>query len=385
MRESILRFQSEDNIFHRLNRLAHGNSTLTKYNFRYTLPRSTEDADPPNIDFLVTPLSSPPTNVHVLIGRNGVGKSRCIQGLTATVLGFPEEYGIPRGSLEKLGANSDEWSFAGLVHVSFSAFDSFAFPSTANQQNMLGHFVGLSDIALSSFNGVADSLKELLAGQFYSSFENCRKGLKTERLIDALAVLNSDPMFRDVNTGELFEDGENWRTEAKKIFKKLSSGHSIVLLTLVRLVDLVDEKTLVILDEPEAHLHPPLLSAFIRAVSNLLTARNGVAIIATHSPVVLQEVPSSCVYVLSRAGDVSDISPPTLETFGEAVGVLTREVFGLEVTESGFHSLINSEVDAGKSYEEICAHFDNKLGTEARILAKSLVALRSKSSPSKND
>jgi predicted ATP-dependent endonuclease of OLD family len=69
----------------------------------------------------------------------------------------------------------------------------------------------------------------------------------------------------------------------------MSSGHAIVLLTITRLVATVEEKTLVLLDEPESHLHPPLLSAFIRALSDLLYDRNGVAIIATHSPVVLQE------------------------------------------------------------------------------------------------
>ena len=47
-------------------------------------------------------------------------------------------------------------------------------------------------------------------------------------------------------------------------------------LTVARLVELVEEKTLVLLDEPEEHLHPPLVSALIRALSNLLIYRNGV-------------------------------------------------------------------------------------------------------------
>jgi predicted ATP-dependent endonuclease of OLD family len=65
-----------------------------------------------------------------------------------------------------------------------------------------------------------------------------------------------------------------------------------------RLVESVEERTLVLLDEPESHLHPPLLSAFVRALSDLLVNRNGAAIIATHSPVVLQEVPRECVWRL---------------------------------------------------------------------------------------
>ena len=64
---------------------------------------------------------------------------------------------------------------------------------------------------------------------------------------------------------------------------------------MTHLADRVAERTLVLIDEPETHLHPPLLSAFVRAMSDLLIDRNGVAIIATHSPVVLQETPRTCV------------------------------------------------------------------------------------------
>jgi len=77
----------------------------------------------------------------------------------------------------------------------------------------------------------------------------------------------------------------NFETTALKKIQLMSSGHAIVLLTITRLVATVEEKTLVLIDEPESHLHPPLLSAFIRALSELLYDRNGVSIIATHSPV----------------------------------------------------------------------------------------------------
>lgn len=76
-------------------------------------------------------------------------------------------------------------------------------------------------------------------------------------------------------------------------FEKLSSGHKVILLTVAKLIELVEEKTLVLMDEPEEHLHPPLVAAFIRALSNLLTYRNGVGIVATHSPVIVQEVPKN--------------------------------------------------------------------------------------------
>lgn len=153
----------------------------------------------------------------------------------------------------------------------------------------------------------------------------------------------------------------------------MSSGHAVILLVMTKLVATVEEKTLILLDEPESHLHPPLLSAFIRALSNLLYDRNGVAIVATHSPVVLQEIPKSCVSKIQRVGLVTNIKRPDIETFGENVGVLTREVFGLEVIKSGFHKLLTQSVLEGKTYEKILEEYNNQLGMEAKVLLKLMI------------
>lgn len=65
---------------------------------------------------------------------------------------------------------------------------------------------------------------------------------------------------------EIQVDNKSFRdmfyTNIKKYLSRMSSGHAIVLFTITRLVDTVGEKSLVLLDEPEVHLHPPLLSAF---------------------------------------------------------------------------------------------------------------------------
>lgn len=155
----------------------------------------------------------------------------------------------------------------------------------------------------------------------------------------------------------------------------LSSGHGSVLLTLTRLVELVDEKTLVLIDEPESHLHPPLLSALVRSLSSLLQNRNGVAVIATHSPVVLQEVPRSNVWHLQRSGSVTAASRPSRETFGENVGILTRDIFGLEVQQSGFHDLIEKAANAfNGDFDLVCKYFNSQLGGEALGIARTICA-----------
>jgi hypothetical protein len=193
-------------------------------------------------------------------------------------------------------------------------------------------------------------------------------------------MLESDPIFKDAQVASLApsdeEGGSEVGSSTNDIFSRLSSGHKIVLLTITRLVETVAERTLVLLDEPEAHLHPPLLSAFIRALSDLLINRNGVAIVATHSPVILQEVPRSCVWKLRRSGSISVAERPEIETFGENVGVLTREVFGLEVTDSGFHRLLAESVVGTQTYEQVLTRFNGELGGEARAIVMGLLAVR---------
>lgn len=130
------------------------------------------------------------------------------------------------------------------------------------------------------------------------------------------------------------------------------------------------------MDEPESHLHPPLLSALIRALSELLLDRNGVAIVATHSPVVLQEIPASCVWKIHRSHLVAAAQRPTVETFGENVGILTREVFGLEVASSGFHTLLAAEAAEGHSFDAILRKFGGRLGLEAQAILRALIAER---------
>jgi predicted ATP-binding protein involved in virulence len=135
----------------------------------------------------------------------------------------------------------------------------------------------------------------------------------------------------------------------------------------------VEEKTLVLIDEPEAHLHPPLLSAFVRALSELLINRNGVAIIATHSPVVLQEVPKSCVWKLRRNGNISITERPEQESFGENVGVLTAEVFGLEVTNAGFHKILSDLVNQNDTFDSVIEDLDGQLGMEGKAIVRGLL------------
>ena len=220
-----------------------------------------------------------------------------------------------------------------------------------------------------------------LEEQFIAALRSCNKYKEKRTLwIATMTLLNSDPIFANNGASALLtpqgtEDGE-LVVSAQELFSRLSSGHKVILLTLTCLVAITMERTLVLMDEPENHLHPPLLSAFVRALSALLIQKNGLAIISTHSPVILQEVPKNCIWQLYRNNTILRAVRPERETFGENVGVLINDVFGLEVTHSGFHGMLLQMVEAGLIYEEILNKFDFRVGMEARSILRILLANR---------
>lgn len=141
MSESLLRDIQQRNVRNRYHRLAQGDAVLTRFEFSFTFPVSERGEKPPTLTFKVKPHTEPPTNVHVLIGRNGVGKTRCIQNLIRSVLSGTQA-DAQNGVLERLGDNANDWEFAGVVSVSFSAFDDFDIPP-ANDSGMRASQVGL--------------------------------------------------------------------------------------------------------------------------------------------------------------------------------------------------------------------------------------------------
>lgn len=381
---SLLRSVTRSTVQGQFARMAVGGARLSEYEFSYTaFPHARSRGKPVTLSFSVKPESMPPTNIHVLTGRNGVGKTHLLNHMTRALVEEQAEQasvGSFRAVTDEL---SDEGLFANIVSVTFSAFDPFD-PLPVRQDRSSGiqySYIGLKRTGTTSEGKpLPPKSPDSLSTEFGASVLICSKGARAVRWRRALEMLEADPIFKDADVASLASTGlsdEDLKKQARKLFgDKLSSGHKIVLLTITRLVETVEERTLVLLDEPEAHLHPPLLSAFVRALSDLLVNRNGVAIIATHSPVVLQEVPASCVWKVRRNGRVVEAERPDLETFGENVGILTREVFGLEVTQSGFHKLLRDALREEDDFAAILRRFEAQLGGEARAILRALIAAR---------
>lgn len=384
-RVSLLRTVKETTILGNFSRIITGSVPLTAYNFKYTGPKQLSyEHEPIQLDFKVEPGSNPPSNIHVLIGRNGIGKSFILNAMIrALVTDADDEETDGKFTDEDLLAAEGNL-FSAVVSVTFSAFDKFE-PLTERQATREGvtyAYVGLKNKRRNAREDPGVKDLSALAREFSVSAQKCVSDGRLKRWQRALDMLESDPIFRIAQISELadIDDIEEFKKIAASRFRNLSSGHKIVLLTITKLVELVRERSLVLLDEPEAHLHPPLLSAFVRALSDLLNNRNGVAIVATHSPVVLQEAAANCTWHLERHNTLMVAYRPEAETFAENVGILTHRVFGLEVEEAGFYNLIRDTVIEEGEYDEVMRKYSGQIGSEGRGLIRSLIALQNKKS-----
>ncbi len=366
---SLLRDASFSTVTNQYRRIAQGGARLTDYSFSYSFSQDKVKIVPSQIDFTVIAEANPPTNIQIIIGRNGVGKSHLLNGMVDSLLNSPNS-GNGKFIFNNLFGKNE--SFSNLICVTFSAFDEFQFHNKDASENLKYHYVGLKTLgeiknAESSYSNVN------FANEFTSSIGLIISTSKKSRWKATMRHLESDPIFKDENIVDIVDNyNSSDRKPIQDKFSKLSSGHKIVLLTITKLVELLQEKSLVFFDEPETHLHPPLLSSFMRALSELFTNRNAVCIMTTHSPIILQEVPNACVFKLSRKGATAKFENLKLETFGENIGVLTNEVFGLEVTDSGFYNVLKELVTKNDSYETALQSINQELGIEGKAILRSL-------------
>ena len=369
---SLFRTVTRRTVENQYSKILAGDSTPAGFELRYFMRPSAGELSP-TMTFKVSPAWLLPSNLHVIIGSNGTGKTTTLQNIRWAL----DEGDAQRHAPEFLNI-SDSERIAGLVSVSFSAFD--VFPEAARSKRAQASF-RVTSVNLSWMLGEENNALEGKSGEEFDAHVDSREKQKrrweevvggalsnrSDRLLEALSFLaESDPLLR--------AKGIETKKGLRKLdFLELSSGHKIVLLTVASLVNFCEEKTLVLIDEPESHLHPPLLGGFARALSFLMAATNGLAIVATHSPVVLQEVPRRCVWKVWSTGDGTEVEQPEIETFGENLGILTRDVFGLELNKSGYHQVLREMAGRFENYESALAALKGEIGDEAQLLLRSMM------------
>ncbi|MDP9514785.1 AAA family ATPase [Pseudomonas protegens] len=345
-----------------------------------------------------------PNRVISIIGRNGSGKSTLLARLARVAHATPKNRNSK--TIKSLGSIAPHnLGFTRIITISYSAFDSFRLPGIKPQnidqpderiqiikdiKEGGGRFAfsGLRDIASELLNQINSEKDEdedederlsstllkpidVLADEFTEALEKIYYNAKSKTLNKALECISRDPSFMSdekVMTTQSLIIGN-----PKKTFLSWSTGHKIVMHMLVNIAANAAKASLILIDEPETHLHPPLLAALMHAIREILEQTNAHAIIATHSPIVLQETTTNHTKIIKREGDLTTCPQPTIETFGASIGEITGEVFGLHAETTNFYKtldkLINS-LNSQRLVEELFQPYGLSFQARAYVMSQ---------------
>lgn len=347
--------------------------------------------------------SSLPERLAVIIGRNGSGKSTLLSRLARILHASQRDRSGKH--LSELGKISPEGvGFTRVINIAYSAFDTFQLPGIDHLERRQivedlergsgrYHYCGLRDIAaeVRRSEGVGDidgrpiqplgpdrqesvifKSSEKLALEFYRTVKHIREMGREQLFSEVCDILASDPSFLDLGS----EPGATVMERPMEWFQVWSTGHKIVMHATTTIVAYTQPQSIVLIDEPESHLHPPLLAALMTAIRLILQRNDAFAIVATHSPVVAQETLRRHTSIVRRIGGETTIHRPKIETYGESIGEITNEVFGLTSDTTGFHTILSSLVQQRLSLEQIEELFDRGLSLQARAFVLSEMAQR---------
>lgn len=107
-----------------------------------------------------------------------------------------------------------------------------------------------------------------------------------------------------------------------------STGQKTFVDLVVNLLSRIKPNSLILIDEPENTLHPNLEIDFLKILKTVLEEFDSFAIIATHSSVIVRDVPSEYTKIIKIDNEGQPvIIPPSIHTFGGDIGKITNYVF----------------------------------------------------------
>lgn len=313
-----------------------------QFSFHYRLPNALEAHQIQFEFYLDLDLKN---RFFCIIGKNGTGKTKLISQLANKLTDIEEEgMFIP-----------ERPSFSKIIATSFSYFDKFRFPRA---NDISYEFIGIKDRkGLISESRISNILWE--------AYQEITKDREKRDLWRDSIKSSLETEYLDFNFDEL--DSLSTRQEfIEKSEEIFSSGQKIIFQFITRLIAVIEYNSLIIFDEPETHLHPNIAGRLLRAIHLILEFYKSYCILATHSPIVVQEVPSKYIRIFDRQGNIPVIYKPTIECFGENLSNISNSIFHADEEKELYKSVLDKLAEV-KNLEEIEEIFDYRLSLNARL------------------
>ena len=108
-----------------------------------------------------------------------------------------------------------------------------------------------------------------------------------------------------------------------------SSGQEVFINLIIYLLSIIKKDSLVIIDEPENTLHPNYEVKYIEILYKILEEYKSFSIVATHSSIIVREVPKKFVHVIviDEVDNQPDVQKPIVQTFGGNLSSINNYIF----------------------------------------------------------
>ena len=326
----------------------------------------------------VTAIGSVPYGMVAFIGHNGCGKSTLLYDLASLIYTPPTQRFLLK---ETIKMKPSDVGTTKLMMFSYSAFDNFRFPgNTLSDYRLMAEGVD-SRQGRFIYCGVRDVKQEmeiLIQKHIEATPDPNQRNNNTivqekrvnevkmkpvqrlaEEFSTALNVISSNNDLTDAWNAmaehceeilpSLYQDLRHfsstrliWEAENRiDHYMNMSTGVKFFLHTMSHIYAYNEDNSILLFDEPENHLHPPMLSFMMNEIRRAIRRTHSIMLVATHSPVILQEMFAKNIYVIRRDGGTLTFSHPLTETYGENFGYINRIVFGLNSDISEYHKVFS--------------------------------------------
>ncbi|MCB6184217.1 ATP-binding protein [Leeia sp. TBRC 13508] len=341
-----------------------------------------------SVDFIDNKLLS--DRIHCLVGQNGTGKSRLLREFILAVgnSAASDETVPPFIDNFESTARDDLFKFDGQDYSRVIAISSDAesnFPTAVRSDSRFEYYLinlHRSEIREGGTNISTRLLVDLMRASDLIG-QNSRWQIFQKALYGYINI--SDiylPLLDDVNHGRAITlDGLKWVSAATllsigeqsslELFGMLdlsrevtfisegkeispSSGERMYFRFALNLLSFIDSGYVLVIDEPETHLHPNLVCDFMNLLYDVLTPTNSIALIATHSAYVIREVPTHCAHVYSiDENRIPSEKFVSLKTLGASVESISQAIFADSNVKKFHQRLVRIMGSEGKTIDEL--------------------------------